>query len=180
MAVGSAACPSSSQASSSEKFSGAGPRLEPARPAPRPSGGAARFEDSRLGGSVAISFTRRVETPRWAVLHQRQHERLLRPLVALGEPPKNVPSRPRGTSSSIVPLRVVSLRPCVPFRSPRRPEVCSPGSASRQKVISACRVWLGTGSRVEDLEDRLQKDGHSPVPSEQPTDLLVVDLGSQW
>ncbi len=73
--------------------------------------------NSRPQSSVVISFTRRVETPWWALLHQSQHQCFLRSLIALEkfglERPVSIaghlqlkPADPRGELPPVAPVAV--------------------------------------------------------------------------
>ena len=87
------------------------------------------------------------------------------------KPLKKVASRSRGTSSSMGPPRVVSLRSYVPFSCLRRPKVCSTGSALRCSVISACKIQFS---------GQFQQDPYSPAPWGICWIFSSSILGSRW
>jgi hypothetical protein len=120
--------------------------------------------NSRPQSSVVISFTRRVETPWWALLHQSQHQGLLRPLIPFeqlsSERPLSIarhlqlkPADPRGELPPVAPVAVTL-------------PIVGPLLRAGTKVIG----HLGLQNLVQ---DRLQQGGHASVPVEQLLDLLV-------
>jgi len=114
-----------------------------------------------------MSFTRRVDTPWWAILHQRQHERLLRPLVALKQ------GRLEGPFSISGHLQFDRADSGRQFALVRSVPVALPVVG----LLAGLGLRMFGHLRLQYLvEDRLQQDGHSSVASEQLMDLLVIDL----